>query len=310
MTIKQWVKAISIMAILFCLSPHSFILGQESIFRPDFLYPSMRLGSSDIELVKGDVRMNLTRTEWHEVFPAWSPDGRKIAFNAFPDRKNRIYVMNADGFDRVALTDGPHDRAPTWSPDGKQIAFCRALEVNNTFNYEVFVMDADGSNQRNLTNDPAFDGDPAWSPDGSTIAFASNRGDKAGFKLCLVDAARGGSLRVLSHSVQYGFVYPAWSPDGTQLAFTNIDAKGDFTIHVINRDGTSRRQLTAGGFDTYAAWSPDGQTITFSRYPDFARKDEGTLMIVPTSGGAAVEVSGFQKQLRGQGGRISWRPVR
>ena len=106
---------------------------------------------------------NLTPKPWApDAAPAWSPDGRKIAFASERDGNSEVYVMNADGSGQRNLTRNPAlDGDPAWSPDGRNIAF-RSTRDGNT---EIYVMNADGSGQRNLSHNPkAFDGSLAWSP--------------------------------------------------------------------------------------------------------------------------------------------------
>jgi TolB protein len=88
---------------------------------------------------------------WHDR-PAWSPDGRRLAFDGYP---KGIYLMNADGSGQRRVTDKASE-SPAWSPDGRRIGF----ESNG----EIYVINADGSKLRNLTHDPAYDGWFAWSP--------------------------------------------------------------------------------------------------------------------------------------------------
>jgi Tol biopolymer transport system component len=108
--------------------------------------------------------------------PAWSPDGSRIAFVS--DRggvvgPTDIFVMDADGSDQVDVSrDTGQDFAPSWSPDASRIAF----RNDRSGDFDIWVMNANGSGQTNLTNDPlGLDRQPAWSPDGTMIAFASNR---------------------------------------------------------------------------------------------------------------------------------------
>lgn len=104
--------------------------------------------------------------------PAWSPDGRQIAFQTDRDGNWDIYLMNVDGSGPVNLTrNGSADRLPSWSPDGRMIAFTSDRDGND----EIYVMNRDGSDVKRLTTDPSQDSYPSWSPDGKQIAFQSKR---------------------------------------------------------------------------------------------------------------------------------------
>jgi Tol biopolymer transport system component len=125
----------------------------------------------------GSGQKRLTRNPGFDHSPAWSPDGRKIAFVSNPVGTPKVHVTNADGSGQRSLSTLAGDRSPAWSPDGRKLAFVRTRDGNS----EVYVMNANGSGQRNLTRDPAFDGDPAWSPDGRSIAYRSSRdGNRSG----------------------------------------------------------------------------------------------------------------------------------
>ena len=122
-------------------------------------FDSARDGNSEIYVVNSDGGglRRLTHNSGPDFAPAWSPDGRTIAFAG----SRGIHVMNADGSGQRALMRKPtRDFAPTWSPDGRRIAFESARDGNT----EVYVMNADGSGQRNLTRSPWNEGSAAWSP--------------------------------------------------------------------------------------------------------------------------------------------------
>ena len=145
----------------------------------------------------GSGQRRLTRNTSADIFPPWSPDGRKIAF----DGGGPIHVMNADGSGKRLLTrngGGPGPRV--WSPDGRKIAFTGG----DRNGWDVYVMNADGSGQRNLTRRPVDYGgngigpSPAWSPDGRKIAFDRGardlRHERRRERAAAADAIRAASL--------------------------------------------------------------------------------------------------------------------
>jgi len=146
--------------------------------------------------------------------PAWSPDGRKIAFTSNRDGNEDIYVVDVEGGGLVNLTRSRGtDRKPVWSPDGRLIAFRGDRDGNG----EVYVMNADGSAQRRLTRNPAPDNGPVWSPDGRRILFQRALGD------IWVMNRDGSGQRNLTPDVRPARIAwdwsPAWSPDGRLIAF-------------------------------------------------------------------------------------------
>lgn len=158
------------------------------------------------------IRLDGTRlrqvTEWGLIeSPAWSPDGSRIAFM----RDNDIWVMDPDGSDPVQLTfEGAYNNFPSWSPDGKRIIWSRA----NIFGIkgEIWIMNADGTNQMNLTNTETFsEGDPAWSPDGTKIAFAGDP-ENDGSALIYTINADGSGLEKLSGARVASNFGPDWQP--------------------------------------------------------------------------------------------------
>jgi Tol biopolymer transport system component len=190
--------------------------------------------------------------------PAWSPDGRHIAFSAGDEGdEGEIYVMNADGSGLTPLTNtsAHHNDTPAWSPDGQRIAFSSGAEGKE----DIYVMNADGSDLTNLTNTTAQEASPTWSPDGTRIAFVSNR--DGNFDIYMMNAD-GSGLTQLTNSPARD-LFPAWSPDGRRIAFAsdregNPDGTGPympFEIYVMNADGSAQTNLTNSPADDRApAW--------------------------------------------------------
>ena len=144
-----------------------------------------------------------------------------------------------------------------------QIAFMSHRDGN----WEIYVMDADGANPRNLTNNPDDDMSPSWSPDGRRIAFVFDGKDRDGNRQIYVMDADGSNQRNLSKNGfdEWG---PSWSPDGKWIAFVS-DRRGhfdpfDMEIYVMDADGGNRRNLSNHpDNDTHPSWSPDGKRIAF-----------------------------------------------
>ncbi len=171
---------------------------QSTAFTPGTFFPIQNVDVFVVN-VDGTGLSQLTTTPEHELAPAWSPDGNRILF--LEGEGARLFVMDANGSNRVRLTDGPDD-AGDWSPDGTRIAFGRRLSGS----FDIFVMNADGSGQTPLTQGPSNDLGPAWSRDGSRIAFLSYVGTDFGLSVMNADGSR--VTRIFT-----GFASsPTWSP--------------------------------------------------------------------------------------------------
>jgi Tol biopolymer transport system component len=196
-----------------------------------------------------------------QIEPAWSPDGRLIAFASRRDGPSHIFVMRANGSGTRRLTSSSAaDENPTWSPDGSRIAFARGSPG------DIYVMHADGSGAHRLGNDFAEEGDPAWSPNGRWIAFSRRTPGTTAREIWLVHPDGSGRRR-LTHLSALSQA-PAWSPDGTQIAFSSETTAGsdDIEIFTVGLSGTRPRRLTSsvstGAYEP--SWSPDGKGVAFS----------------------------------------------
>ncbi len=138
-----------------------------------------------------------------------------------------------------------------------RIAFTSA----RTGNREIYVMNTDGSNPVQITNNPANDYEPSWSPDGKKIAFTSNR---TGNHEIYVMNADGSNPVNITNNLAADWC-PSWSPDGNKIAFTS-DRTGNHEIYVMNSDGTNPKRLTNSPADDdyQPSWSPDGNKIAFA----------------------------------------------
>ncbi len=230
--------------------------------------------------------------------PSWSPDGERIIFSFGLDRFHGdvedICVIDIDGNNRVNLTHGRHkgNFFPAWSPDGLKIAF----ESNRDGLKDVYLMDVDGGNSKNLTLDVESNGHPTWSPDGKRIAFASSPG---GGRADIFIMNRDGANRVnLTQKPRVLNVTPSWSPCGKKIAyaaFSNVNRAGpwnaDFDIFIMNADGTNPVQLTEGApISRGPAWSPDGTKIAFHR-ATHERDDTFDIYVINVDGDGLVNLT-------------------
>jgi Tol biopolymer transport system component len=271
------------------------------------LFETTRNGNSEIYVMNpdGSGQMNLTNHSAWDSFPCWSPDGTKIAFETNRDGDSEIYVMDADGSDPTNLTNHPEDDwFPCWSPDGTKIAFetdrddggmpilgVRPQIIFMTTNIEIYVMNADGTGQTNLTNEPAWDGYPSWSPDGTKIAFQTDRDSSNGIVILANGPDLGHEIYVMNSdgSGQTNLTnspesdrYPTWSPATAKILFQS-ERDGNSEVYVMNANGSGQTRLTNNSAaDTYPSWSPNGGKITFH-----SNRDGNSEIYAMNAGGTA-----------------------
>jgi Tol biopolymer transport system component len=191
----------------------------------------------------------------------------KVAFvGSDPGTKSDIYTMNRDGTDLRRLTfSSESDTQPAWSPDGTKIVFVR-FSGPECYPYskggEIFVMNADGSDQQRLTQSTCerSDDSPTWSPDGAKIAFVNGIPPKNG--LYVMNTNGSDQTRIITQGFVFGS--PAWSPNGSKLA-----VEGQGRIFLINVDGSNPTAITnptSSDPDFDPVWSPDGSKLLFSKW--------------------------------------------
>ena len=182
----------------------------------------------------------LTPAKIRAIHASWSSDSKQVIFCADddvqPPKKNdtKIYSIDVETKLVKTLISGGVNTYPSWSPDMKKIAFRKII---GDMNSEIFVANSDGTNLRNITNNPAFDGWPAWSPDGKWIAFASNR--ESAYQIYIMDES-GGNIRLVANT-EGRATAPRWSPDSKTTYFTNCrhsDYGSDCEVFVAKLSNT------------------------------------------------------------------------
>lgn len=205
--------------------------------------------------------------------PAWSPDGRDIAYVVFENDGSAIYIQSlATGQRRLVSARKGVNGAPAFSPDGGKLALTLS-DVNG--NLDIFVSDLATSELTRITRHPAIDTEPTWSPDGGSIYFNS---DRSGGPQVYQVAATGGPAVRLTFEGTYN-ARPRVSPDGERLAVVHID-DGKYRIATVSPRSGGLFVLSKGQLDESPSFAPNGSTLIYATRDG----DRGVLATVSTDG--------------------------
>jgi TolB protein len=288
--------------------------GTKVLYQSQGAQPSNPEGDHEVYVMNasdGSGQKNLTdnRGILNEHHPRFSPDGRKVVYmsegeqEGNPQGDQEIYVMDAsDGSGKTNLSqNGPYveDYSPRFSPDGTKVAYTSFgdSEYNPDGDADIYVVNADGSNQRNLTNNawPVSDQSPVFSPDGQKIVYTSSGeqvSNPEGDEEVYVMNSDGNKRKNLTNNGldANGFAVNDWShlaefsADGQKILYASYgvqtsNPEGDFELYAMNAsDGSAKKNLTDNGSgvdEWHGVFSPDGQTILYSSQGAQASNPEG-----------------------------------
>ena len=220
--------------------------------------------------------------------PAWSPDGKRLAYVAFDKGRPGIYVQTLTSGKRIRIssTSGLNG-APSWSPDGRRLA----VTLSKDGNPEIYIIGANGGAAHRLTHSESIDTEPSWSPDGRWIAFTSNRGGKPQiYKI----ASSGGSATRLTYEGSYN-ADSSYAPDGKRLALISR-SRGD-QVAILDLETRGMQTISSGSLNESPSFAPNGSMVVYAA-------GGGVLSVV------AVDYDVRQRLAR-QGGEVrdpAWSP--
>ena len=258
------------------------LLGERGVFSTRLSYvikdgKRHRLVISDAD---GQNIRNAMNSSEPIISPSWSPDGKKVAYVSFEDRKPVIYVHELATGRRIALSNQKgNNSAPAWSPDGRKLA----ISLSKDGNTQIYGINADGTGLQRLTRGNTIDTEPQYSADGRYIYFTSDRGGNPQIYRMSAEGEQAEGVKRVTY--KQGFVTsPRISPDGKFLAYiANIG--GAYRLYILNLATGDAQALTDGASDESPSFAANG------RYVLYSTKVNGKRVL------AAVSVDGNSKQV-------------
>jgi len=241
----------------FCSEVIKYLTGHRGVFASKIAFVSTGSGNKEIYscAFDGYNPQQVTRNRSINLSPAWSTDGRYLAYTSYKKGKPDIYIKNLAEMQELSISQKGLNITPAWVP-GK---FELAATLSFSGDQEIYLLTGSGKVIKRLTNIRGIDLSPTWSPDGKKIAFVSNR---SGSPQIYVQDLTSGKVRRLTFEGNYN-TQPNWSPRGDKIAFASV-VDGRRNIVVMGLDGQPPLQLTHESGDNEApSWSPDGSLIVF-----------------------------------------------
>lgn len=235
------------------------LIGEPGVFSTRIAYVVKRSDRWELQIADADgfgAQSALTSKE-PIISPAWSPDGRSLAYVSFENQKPIVYIHSlSTGKRRVIANFKGSNSAPAWAPDGRRLAIVLTKEGGS----QLFLIQSDGNNLLRLASSPGIDTEPSFSHDGAWIYFTSDRGGSP--QIYRIPASGGTAVRVTFEG-SYN-VSPRLSPDGKTLAFISRREDGSFQLASMDLATQQIQYLTDSRKDESPSFAPNGRMIVIA----------------------------------------------
>jgi TolB protein len=246
--------------------------------------PVYRLIVADAD---GENASVMVESEKTLLSPAWSPDGRRIAYVSFENDKSEVFVqvVRSGARQKVSAREGINS-APAFSPDGKQLALTLSKGRGDL---DVYMLDLTSQVLTQLTSGPAIDTEAEWSPDGRWIYFTSDRGGAP-----QVYRSKPGDKQATRVTFEGGYnARPRVSPDGSRLAVVHND-RGNYRIAVVDLERSYTQVLSDGRLDESPSFAPNGEQILYAT----GQGRNGSLALVSVDGRVQQSIKAVEGEVR------------
>jgi TolB protein len=231
------------------------LTGEKGVFSTRIAYVVKRGERYELQVADADGANEQAMLVSNEpiISPAWSPDGRRLAYVSFQNKKPIVFVQDIEvPKQRIVANFKGSNSAPAWSPDGKRLA----LVLTRDGNSQIYLVNPDGSNLQRLTRSSGIDTEPFFSPDGEWLYFTSDRG---GSPQIYRMSTRGGEAQRITFEGGYN-VSPRVSPDGRSLAYIARNG-GKFQVALLELATRQVQVLTDSDLDESPSFAPNGRQI-------------------------------------------------